>query len=430
MNEEESKVIMKWHCPLVNELNFKFRMFVDILSERRILSSDEIKHFLAGKDHKQRCSELLILLLDRCNVDRFIGILRQLDISFCENIYKDFSDLEYHVTQTPCKIQIDTKGTDFLESFHDKTLDKLHDGDASDVSNFLTKMLASYLTMYRNGSIALKQRRSIADSCFVLMDALTVRERTYSPNIFSLWQHQLFNQMKKLIADTSNPQLTRIWYHSRYGVALSLGNKREKGLEHVHIALDDIIMMQKSRYLGNCIFAYVNVLLQNYSGQQDEKDLILGLIEWGIGQFIDEGDNTRLRWRHIYLVKKAFCHLGIDIFLKDIPNAVITDCDMQSACTCLEEMERTFQFSNARRKIHYFRAKSKIYLINEEMQKCVECLEKAIEICTKGDFIREKEHLEQIHSFVMSNHFADESGYGTYDGFSREPVQHDELEPN
>lgn len=128
-------------------------------------------------------------------------------------------------------------------------------------------------------------------------------------------------------------------------------------------------------------------------------------------------------------MKKAFCLLGIDIFLQDVPNAVITDCDIQTACTCLEEMEQTFQFSNARRKVHYFRAKAKIYFINEEMQKCVECLQNAIETCTKGEFVREKENLEKISSFVMSNHFTDESGYGTC-LYSREPVQHDELESN
>lgn len=405
MNEKEAKLLKRYHHTLLSVLQPNLDLFASALYQEDVIDRSECKRLIESTNERKECVRLLLILPDKCTLGTFLEAIHQCSPEYFQTLQDEFVKalpFSSSIVKLPVTSILKTGQECRIEKFRDLLLEKVQNAEVFQHENCLRTWLGRLLVNLKksDSKLSLRERRCISDLCFVVSDALTVVERTHSPDKSLLWKSELFTNMKKLMPDTSNPSLSSLRYFARYGAALALGDKKEQGKEYVETAMEDAIRISRGRELGNCMFALVNIKLQDYDW--NEKEQILEDIELGLHHILEDCEGEE-KWRYVYLDKKLFCHLGINTLMNDVLESNITENDISVAFQCLNEMEKYTDKMDKRRKMHFLRARSryhylrfKFYNQDEELCSARGDLEAAINIGTKRQYVKEVENMKII----------------------------------
>lgn len=111
----------------------------------------------------------------------------------------------------------------FTDVFAEKGNVKIHNAEArtfaSDIQHWINQFPKNAYS--KDEQKCFSELHLQADCCFTL----AVIQRMYSPSQ-GLWKLNVYSEMENLISKTTNPIVSRIRHHARYGVVLYLGVTR------------------------------------------------------------------------------------------------------------------------------------------------------------------------------------------------------------
>lgn len=259
MNDAEQKVLRRFHHKLVSTIRAKeivtllySKSVIDDIQERKILSQED------NVPNVKTMSDLLHEVKLRCTWQEFLECLDSAGFSFLRQEMETFS-----IGVNSRQPQIYNSSFDFLA---EKLKAKIHNSEARlidcDIQRWANRLLK---TIQSDSPGSILEQRKQADCCFVLLDSLAVLERTHSPQK-ELWKSPVYSQMESLISKTSNPLVSRIRHHARFGVALFLGDQDQQAQEYLDASVTDAkTFLISGRDVGNCIFALVNYRLKRFA---------------------------------------------------------------------------------------------------------------------------------------------------------------------
>ncbi|KAK3090103.1 hypothetical protein FSP39_009218 [Pinctada imbricata] len=429
MDDTEIKVFYQFFgtlCTDVNSTSFAFKLL-----GRGLISAKTCESVVCSSQPRE--SNNVVLLRDvskTSKMDDFLGCLHEAGHgSTADDMTKEIQKMRTQLLVTPHRVSM-TYRDDVMDRFAERLKMKIHNAEASRCASDFRSWISRFLGTLSDPDLDPREEKRLADFCFVLLDTLIVLERTHSESKEHLFQRKEFSDMKELIVKTSNPTLMRIRYNGRYGMALAQSGQEEKALEKLQSSLDDAQRYSPGKDIGNCLFAIVNVKMLMYSIDKSErmKQEILSFIEEAIRFFENEEENALLNWRRIYLIKKAYCYLGLDSFGRDILGVTISDYDLEMAGDCLNMFEKIESSSDIRRKMHLFRARAKLHTIKEE--KCIAdgYVKQALALAQEGKFLADIQVLENcIHQEQHSKQDVHSRARFQFSERIRQPSEHDET---
>ena len=396
MDDIELRVFNRRFLTLCREVNTSDLSLV--LLEHGVISVSACKTFLSSQHPgTEESADLFVKLSKICDMDSLILYLRQSGhVKHADEISEEIQkEKSSNILSTPQMCTV-TYRDNIIDKFAEKIKAKIHNAKAVTCRSDFQRWISRLLCNLNAQNLSLREERKLADFCFVFLDTLIVLERTHSASREDLFRRPEFQQMRSIIMKSSNPTLMRIRYNSRYGMALAQAGETEKALENLQTALDDAHCYCPGKDIGNALFAIVNVKLQIYSLNKSPelKCEILSLIEQAVRYFENEDEEVLLNWKGIYLIKNAYCHLGIDAIGNDVVGADIEAKDTAKAAYWLNELERILEDLDIRRKMHFYRAKAKLHSLKFEQRIADGYLQQALELASRGGFLADLKVIE------------------------------------
>ena len=419
MNEKEIEIFRSFHYRLVTSL--RAEEIAPLLYAKGVISEARQRK-LFSQDNIPNANKMALLLptvSKRCSMSVFLDCLHEAGFPFLsQNMQKQ---LQISVMCSDVKRQ-HICNTSFTEAFAEKVKVKIHNAEARnialDIQHWINRLLNAIHREDEQRSLS--QLHQQADCCFILLDSIAVIQRTHSPP-HHLWKSKVYHEMESLISKTTNPIVSRIRHHARYGVALYLGDQDQKAMEYLEAAMNDAkAFLFSGRDIGNCMFALVNYRLKRLANTNShtEKIKTLNLIEESLHFFENEVEDIRQNWRLIYLDKKISCLLELEPIGYSRTDPKLSKEDLEIARECLCEMDKQIDKMDKRRKIHFYLARAR--LAEEESNAFIAegYLKEAYKLCFDGGYFSElqivknklNENVPIIHKSDSEMNIVEESG--------------------
>ena len=414
MNEKEKEIFRSFHYRLVTSL--RAEEIAPLLYAKGVISEARQRK-LFSQDNIPNANKMALLLptvSKRCSMSVFLDCLHEAGFPFLSQNMQKQLQISYMCSDVKRQHICNTS---FTEAFAEKVKVKIHNAEARnialDIQHWINRLLNAIHREDEQRSLS--QLHQQADCCFILLDSIAVIQRTHSPP-HNLWKSNVYHEMESLISKTTNPIVSRIRHHARYGVALYLGDQDQKAMEYLEAAMNDAkAFLFSGRDIGNCMFALVNYRLKRLANTNShtEKIKTLNLIEESLHFFENEDGDIRQNWRLIYLDKKASCLLALEPTGRYIRNIEISKEDLKSARECLCEMDKQIEIMDKRRKIHFYHARAR--LAEEESKFCIAegYLKEAYKLCVDGGYFSE---LQIVKEKLNGNNVLNDNTDFTMDG--------------
>ncbi|XP_069127044.1 uncharacterized protein [Argopecten irradians] len=428
MNEEETRSFFECYLRLQRHPR-RLRDFIEILHLNSVITYEDCLSIIKSiKRNEPVNHEIIQSIPNKCRKDKLLHCLKinpKLYTSF-KNI---FCKTHSATVKTPQLICANGTNDSYINNFYEMLKTKaLRSGRLEWNADFKrwADHLSSVLQTMPHGT----EKRNVADCFFVLLDLQAVLEKRHEADKSHLWIRPVFQTMEEILCETSNPSLSRLIFQSRKGTACAQSHQFGEVLKYASLVLGDIAMFSSGKQIGSCIFAVVNMYLQYYSSlcRQSRivealgyKKQILHWVEIGFSHFSQEERDIQLNWRRVYLDKKVYCHLGIDILSRDIPGACITDTDISEANRCISEMLQLKDGMEKLRLLHHFVAYAKVSRLEGSLEVAKGYWKEALNVAEQGGFLSEVAVLKEHLSFTASTAVPIEDIVS-----HRIPSQHDE----
>ncbi|XP_033738255.1 uncharacterized protein LOC117325866 [Pecten maximus] len=403
MNEEEKQGFYECYLRLQRHKR-RLRDFIEILYLNDIITPDgymDIRQSM--KKHLPINIAIIHAIPNGCRKERLLNCLKmnsKLYTRFKNKLYKKNSQ----PLVAPQSLPANGSNESYINNFYEMLkATALRSGRLEWNADF--KRWANHLSSTLQTMPTGTEKRNVADCFFVLLDLQAVLQKRHEADKSQLWTRPVFQTMEGILCETSNPSLSRLIFQSRKGTACAQSHQFDEVLKYASLVLCDVAMFSCGKQIGSCIFAVVNMYLQYYSSlcqankiteALEYKERILHWVEVGYNHFAHEERDIQLNWRRVYLDKKIYCHLGIDILSRDIAGAQITDNDIKAAKWCIFEMMELKDGMERLRLLHLFVACAKVNRLEGRQEVAKGYCKEALKHAEEGKFLSEvavlKEH--------------------------------------
>ncbi|CAC5363548.1 unnamed protein product [Mytilus coruscus] len=240
----------------------------------------------------------------------------------------------------------------------------------------------------------------------------------------------LFEDVKNLIAKTSNSNVTELSYHSRLAIAFALAGKHEDGEDHIQKAMILSTFIGRCVEMTNLLYIYVFLLLCIYEKNPTKiiRDKCLRISELGLQSVEDEEESIREFWLRILLLRMVYCLLGLSYRGDPIRGINVDNGSIRRAKILMTEVDKLWARMETRRKIMYFVAKGRISELEQKedyLHTVKFYLDKAIKIGNEGIY-GETQYVKCYRETIeyVYGHGSNEQIY------SRLPKENDTLDAN
>ncbi|XP_053383958.1 uncharacterized protein LOC123564993 [Mercenaria mercenaria] len=230
------------------------------------------------------------------------------------------------------------------------------------------------------------RRQLLADKCIAIIgteiDAIAI---TFDKR---LHEHDVFTQMKQLVSETSNTSITDVVYFGRLANANSIAGNFHNSEDMLTEARCRAYNTGPCLELVNMLYTEVYVKLWEFEKYPSEK-LRKQLMMWGrigIESLEHEDVDTKTFWRRMFILRMAFCLLGIGNRANVIENCPVDKDCLSQARNLLSDIDRTWYGIETRRKMFYFVAKARLGELTNSITECIENIKVARKLANDGHF--------------------------------------------
>ena len=400
MDHNDETLLRGIHTRLIGILDAKY--VVDRCYELRFLSKDEVRDIRKLETPSERSAEFLFIITNRCKFNEFLELLEQCGYDFLASEILDHkSAQEENLPPSMRKISVYNTKWRPKTSFIAHELTRLvHNGETGKFYKYRNKLVKRWRRNFANDRIKIEDRLQYADQAFVALDTeVSLKRIKYDPNLIN---DPTFKLMQKVMLYTSNPIITTMAYLARLSSAMAIGKPLEDGLVHLQYAKAHADSVSPCRESGMGFYIEFNMLSQKYEKDGPTEILKSNLIKTAktaIGHFNEEDkESIRKDFRRMLLLKIAYVHLGIGTFGNTINAATVSENDVRSAKSILDEIEEPelWRRMEMRRKMFYHIAKSRFYHIRKQYDLASAQAKTAKALSEEGNFTRELPHIEEL----------------------------------
>lgn len=214
----------------------------------------------------------------------------------------------------------------------------------------------------------------------------------------------LFDDLKNLIAETSNSNVTELSYHSRLAIAFALAGRHEDAEDHIQKAMLLSTLIGRCVEITNLLYIYVFLLLCIYEKNRTKitRDKCLRISELGLQSVEDEEESIREFWLRIFLLRMVYCLLGLSYRGDPIRGINVDNSSIRRAKDLMTDVDKLWTRMETRRKIMYFVAKARISELENKddfLHSVKFYLDKAIIIGDEGKY-GETEYVKQYRKTI------------------------------
>ena len=228
MKENEREVLQMKRRHILDVIS-KPTEIADFLYQRGNMTIFQIQDFYDSKlSPKEKCLRLLHLISEvnsRCSLYDFIEVLKQSGERFVD-LVEDIEDTAARcgvpivktapgaiVYEKVRKIDVYTNARKRVEALG-HTLKRLsHEGDVQSFKRYVSRIYKIYKKNQKMVETDIVKRMQIADLRFTCLEAEVIMMRVFYDE--SLYKHDIFKEIEKVIPYTSNPTVTSMTFLAR-----------------------------------------------------------------------------------------------------------------------------------------------------------------------------------------------------------------------
>lgn len=271
-----------------------------------------------------------------------------------------------------------------------------------DFSVFYNKQ-SSFKAKWLNISVNAEEeeKQKAADLFFISLDAEIEHRRVMYDK--SLYESDVFKNMKQIINYTSNPKISLMLYLGRLASAKVMSNNSllEDGLKDVREATENGERIEPCRETGIVLLIYYNLLCQQYelSWDQSLRDNIINIGKESLDHFAQERDDICFDFRRIVMLKTTFVYLGIGLFC-DILDVPVTSKHISFAKSCLDKVYKEWKRMEKRWKMIYHFAYARIHEIDRNWDLALLSVRESYRFCKNGKFHQEEKGILTFYEYI------------------------------
>lgn len=244
-----------------------------------------------------------------------------------------------------------------------------------------------------------------ADLYFISLDAEMEHRRVKYDK--SLYESDVFKEMKAIIKETSNPKLSMMLYLGRLASSMVMFNNNllKKGLKAAQEARENGERIEPCRETGIVLLIYYNLLCQEYEITRDQslRDNLITIASESLDHFAQERDEVCFDFRRIVMLKASFIYLGIGLFC-DILSAPVSESHIKYGKNCLEKALLGWERMERRWKMIFHFAFARIHQIHKRWDLAYSSVEDSYRFCNDGNFYQEKTNILIFREFIKKNY--------------------------
>jgi hypothetical protein len=282
----------------------------------------------------------------------------------------------------------------------------VHDARFENSRSALRQMANRFIGQMQRETNHMRQQL-LADKCVAIIaaeiDAMSIK---FDEN--RIHEHDVFMQMKKLVAETSNTSLSDIVYLSRLAYTKSIaGNFHES---------EDILLEARCKAIYTCPclelvnMFYIEVYCKLWEFEKNPSEgLQKQLMMWGrVGLQIleNEDEDTKTLWRRMFILRMVFCLIGLGNRANIIESCVVDTERLIEAQSLLSLIDCTGSSVETRIKMFFCTARARLNDLSDNINECIDDITEARKLANEGNFEELKsivEYHEQIINRVSND---------------------------
>ncbi|VDH98423.1 Hypothetical predicted protein [Mytilus galloprovincialis] len=303
------------------------------------------------------------------------------EILFCcyQQCQQKASIIRMNKTQTENRRKISLYFRDIKKLVHDIAFKNPH-ADVNRLSNIMKLNIEREINPVRKMYLCDKYTALKAAE----MDALINITGRVSPD------HEGYVEMESFINSTSAPSISQVILYGRKADVLSTDGRFTEGedlLRAAYVAADNSLPCVEitDMIYKNVVFKLSQ--FEQFPTEELRKSLFLEASR-GIWSLNDESEDMRIFWKRLFILRMAFCLLGIgklcdmiDIYVPSTKS--ITEAERLLECDDLKDMEH-------RRMMFYHIAKSRLHQLKSDVNESKTCLQMARILAKEGNYAEDK----------------------------------------
>lgn len=213
------------------------------------------------------------------------------------------------------------------------------------------------------------------------------------------FNEDVFQEMEKLIPNSSNPTRSSMQYHSRVGSYLNMsGQPYDISKSHLLIAFQQSHTVEACCEKGLLFYAYFNFISKPYDNNpcHGSRNELLNLLKYALDIFSLGDEQIRSDFQRVLFIKMAMVLIGIGIFGQELQSINISSEDITTAKKHLTEVRKKDRWERmeVRRKMFYYICLSRISRLRLDISEAMKYLSYARLFARKGKFHREGNNIE------------------------------------
>lgn len=346
--------------------------------------------------NRRLCEFLLQKLQNVCSFRTLINALRE---SGHHNISRIL--LEKQVLPTSSVVRVcrtDTSNRKQVQQFFKTLKRKVWNAEFKDPLNTL-RSLAKRLQMSMLRERDYMKKQILADKVVAVLGAeIDAHAITFNTE---LSDHDLFKELREIVPYTSNTMVTDVILYGRQANACAIGKYFSQGEKYLQKAKSCSAFMTPCLELANMVYCEVYVRLWQFeqNPNQQIRESLVQMAEVGIECLRDEEEEIRLLWTRMFLLRMAFCLLGIGNRATIIQNCMITIECIQRARHVLGILDTTLDNMDTRREMFYLMARARLFEIEDELSLALEYITRSFRLAMEGKF-KEQSFICQYMKYI------------------------------
>lgn len=325
---------------------------------------------------------LLAHISNICSLCTLINVLR--DIGYGHISYQILKRWLLPQSSVVRVNRMDTSNRKPVQQYFKMLKRKIWNAEFKDPLNTL-RSLTQRLKISMMAENDVQKRQCLADKVVAVLGAeIDAHAITFNPE---LSEHHLFKELRDIVPHTTNTMITDVILYGRRANACAIGKYFSLGGKYLQKAKVCSAFLTPCLELANMLYCEVYVKLWEFEENpcREIRESLVQTAEVGIECLRDEEEEIRVLWTRMFLLRMAFCQLGIGNRATIIPNCTTNEC-IEKAHQILDILDTTRKGMDTRRKMFYQMASARLSELEGNFPLALEKIRMSFRLAMEGKF--------------------------------------------
>lgn len=325
---------------------------------------------------------LLANISSLCSLSTLINVLRDLGYSHISyQLLKRWLLPQSSVVRVN---RMDTSNRKPVQQYFKMLKRKIWNAEFKDPLNTL-RSLTKRLKISMMAENDVQKRQCLADKVVAVLGVeIDAHAITFDTE---LSEHHLFKELRDIVPHTTNTMITDVILYGRRANACAIGKHFSLGEKYLQKAKACSTFLTPCLELANMLYCEVYVKLWEFeqNPSREIRESLVQMAEVGIECLTDEEEEIRVLWTRMFLLRMAFCLLGIGNRTNIIPNCTTIKC-IEKAHQILDILDTALNDMDTRREMFYQMASARLSELEGNLPLALEKIRMSFRLAMDGKF--------------------------------------------